>query len=320
MRNLTVAVYRLKRDRIGLRLGYGSSLTQRRRRLRREKHYKVFVLCDPRRRSLPYKKHSRALRRLFWLVPLCLAAAGCAWRGEYRKVRSQLDYLETSQQAVQARLDSLSRELDRVQNGRLRTLDSLNQVQLDLLYEARAENRNLYHLVDERLIMMERRQQEKLEHVSRRAALARPGPVPDTARLADGPDSVVAPPDPRQVFNLAYLDLVQGRYELAIAGFREIMARYPQNIMAVEAQYWVGEAYYARQEYAPALEEFKHIITWYPHFEKMPVVLYKAGLCGVALDGPESAGTYWGILQERFPQSPEAALAREKKSVSDDGP
>ena len=69
---------------------------------------------------------------------------------------------------------------------------------------------------------------------------------------------VTAPPSqaPRDVYDLGYGYLLHKDYALAEDTFRDFMRRYPSDRLTAEAQYWLGESMFQRQNYRGAADTF----------------------------------------------------------------
>src|SRR5690606_27265615 len=79
-------------------------------------------------------------------------------------------------------------------------------------------------------------------------------------------------------YNYAYKLLVQSDYADAEAAFREFVSAHPQDPLAGNAQYWLGETYYVRQQYEPAAQAFLQGYQGYPKNPKAPDSLLKLGM------------------------------------------
>jgi tol-pal system protein YbgF len=148
---------------------------------------------------------------------------------------------------------------------------------------------------------------------------APPGP-PAGARPATGALQ------PNDVYQAAYIDFSKGSYPLAIAGFREFVRRYPDDELADNAQYWLGEAHLAlarglanagqseraTQALEQAVLEFKKVVANYPRGDKAPAALYKEALALIELKQPGLAQARLQYLVDNFPQAEETPLARER--------
>ena len=108
----------------------------------------------------------------------------------------------------------------------------------------------------------------------------------------------------------ADVELVKtARYDEAIAALRAFIAKYPRHDYADNAQYWIGEAFYARKDYARALTEFRAVIEVYPRGNKVPDALLKVGYCYGAMGQGEKARAVLEQVVNLYPKSEPAALA-----------
>ncbi len=134
-----------------------------------------------------------------------------------------------------------------------------------------------------------------------------PEPVGDVGTLVPEP-----PADGKRLYDIAYRDLMQENYQLALINFRAYLDRYPGTRLADNAQYWLGEVYYAQGQYNVAVEEFRKVIEDYPGQDKVPSAYYKLALCFQLLDDVPTARRYLEYILETFPDSREAQLAEER--------
>jgi tol-pal system protein YbgF len=132
------------------------------------------------------------------------------------------------------------------------------------------------------------------------------------ASAAATDSAATAATTPRGLYDAAYQDLTRGNHGLAIMGFQEVIAKFPDSELADNAQYWIGESYYAQKNYKQALQEFKKTLDTYPKGDKVAAALLKSGLCLLQLGDKQGARSTYQKLVERFPQSEEARLARTK--------
>ncbi len=118
--------------------------------------------------------------------------------------------------------------------------------------------------------------------------------------------------DVKRLYDQAYKDLTRGNYSLALLGFREYLRRSPASDLADNAQYWIGECYYAQRDYDPAIQEFLKVQKNYPREDKVPAALLKTGFSFLQLEDRASARRYLNQVVEQFPNSEEAVSARNK--------
>lgn len=101
-------------------------------------------------------------------------------------------------------------------------------------------------------------------------------------------------------------------YRSAIARFKEFVKKHPQSEYADNAQYWIGESHYAMREFDQAILEFDAVRRKYPKGDKVPAALLKQGFAFAELGDKVDARLILQELIDRYPQSQEAAKAKQK--------
>ena len=86
----------------------------------------------------------------------------------------------------------------------------------------------------------------------------------------------------------------------------------PDSDLADNAQYWIGESFYAQRDFDRAIQEFLQAVDGYPGGDKHPAALLKIGYSFLQTGDRDSARSYLKRLVEEFPNSDEAELARNK--------
>lgn len=111
----------------------------------------------------------------------------------------------------------------------------------------------------------------------------------------------------------AAVELVKaGKTEEAVTALRAFLKSYPRHEYADNAQYWLGEAYYAAKDYQHALVEFRATIEVYPRGNKVPDALLKVGYCYSALGQADKARAVLEQVVNLYPKSEPAALAAKR--------
>lgn len=123
-------------------------------------------------------------------------------------------------------------------------------------------------------------------------------------------------PDPNQLYDEAAQDLTQGRYAMALRGFREFVQRFPAGELSDNAQYGVGECFFAQAMFDSAAAEYAQVGTYYPTSDRVPAALYKLALSQEKLKQTAEARKTLSDLVQRYPLSGEAQLARERLGAS----
>jgi len=120
------------------------------------------------------------------------------------------------------------------------------------------------------------------------------------------------PEEGQRLYETAYRDLQRENFQLALINFRSFLADYPQTRLSDNAQYWIGEAYYAQGQFNQAIEEFRKVIDDYPGQDKVPGAHYKIALCFINLRDTVTARRYLTYVIEHYPGTREARLAEER--------
>jgi tol-pal system protein YbgF len=122
------------------------------------------------------------------------------------------------------------------------------------------------------------------------------------------------PPSPaaQALYDQGYTLFHQGRFIDAESAFRRFLQEHPDNDHADNAQYWIGEARYARDDLRGALAAFRETVAHHPHGNKVPDALLKAGQCLEKLGDREGARETYRELARRFPESAAAVVAEER--------
>jgi tol-pal system protein YbgF len=111
----------------------------------------------------------------------------------------------------------------------------------------------------------------------------------------------------------AAVELVKaGSHAEAIDGLRAFLRKYPRHDYADNAQYWLGEAFYAQKDYPHALGEFRNVIETYPRGNKVPDALLKVGYCYSALGQGDKARAVLEQVVNLYPKTEPAALATKR--------
>ena len=101
-------------------------------------------------------------------------------------------------------------------------------------------------------------------------------------------------------------------YKGAIVRFKDFLKKHPKSKLANNAQYWIGESHYALKEFDQAIIEFDAVRRKYPDGDKVPAALLKQGFSFAELGEKVNARLVFLELVEKYPQSPEAARAKQR--------
>jgi tol-pal system protein YbgF len=240
------------------------------------------------------------------------------------------------------RFDALDRELARAREEirQLRTEEEERAARVALLEERgerleealrldRATGTTRHQQVIERISRLEAGMSDSGDRVgilAQRMDEARwvAPPIPDTGEAPESGGSpremsgaaeaqALAPgAELRRAYEAARLDMTQGHYDLAASAFREFLRRYPASELSDNAQYWLGECFYAQQEFDDALIEFQRVIASYPRGDKVPAAFLKMGFSLLAIGSREDAISLLKRVASEYPHTAEADRALER--------
>ena len=126
------------------------------------------------------------------------------------------------------------------------------------------------------------------------------------------PAPVTLSENPMDLYQSAYRDYQRGNYDLALAGFRDFLQRYPDSELAPNAAYWSGESLYSQKKYSEAIDQFNRVVDKYPKSDKAPGALLKKGYAYLAMNDRPRAIVQFQYVVHEYPNSRESALAKER--------
>jgi tol-pal system protein YbgF len=225
-------------------------------------------------------------------LPGCYSPQLLASRGGLDSLRTRVDTLMVRDSVAYEVLSETRREL---------------AAQRDVLLSTRASSGSTTSQLFDQMSRLEGKLDEVMGRFTRfeQHAPVGVGPPPSTGPAAPAPD-------PSTLYDQAAQDLTQGRYALAQQEFRDVVLRYPAAAVADNAQYGIGECFFAQARFDSAATEYAQVESRWPEGDKVPAALYKLALCQDKLGrAAESRRTLEGLVK-RFPLSGEAQLARER--------
>ena len=120
--------------------------------------------------------------------------------------------------------------------------------------------------------------------------------------------------EPSEAYRQAKNDFDKGNFDLALAGFQNYIAQFPDSSLAAAAQYWIGECYSSKKDYTRAIEAFGLVITSYPKSDKAPGAKLKIGLSYLSAKNTEKAREYLNKVIQEHRGTAEAEIAADRLS------
>jgi tol-pal system protein YbgF len=249
----------------------------------------------------------RSLRRqCLALAALVAVAGGCATQYDVQVVQKDVDEARRQAADAKAMVESLRVDFERLR-GEFETIQYQNAgggKYDDIL-------RRLDSL-DSRITAAEQAHAPvaATEAPTGEAASAAvvPTPAAPESPLADVPIPPSAPPEYRDGMEL----LRRGDNPGAIQKLREFLRKSPKSELADDAQYWIGEAYYANRDFNRAILEFNEVLLRYPKGDKVPAALLHQAMAFAELGDKVDARLVLQKLVSEHGDSPEAEKGRQK--------
>ena len=257
------------------------------------------------------------MRKFLTAVPALGLVAGCALKGDVRKVELQVQAaradLARGDSARAAERDSILAVLRAVQQalaaqqaylvqlrGDVRT-DLLN-VQQQLVSVQELTGQSQQRLTELRSRIEQRAQQPDVTAPAGQGGVATPV----------GPSGNPAGPGPDQMYDLSLQQYRRGSVATARVGFREFLRVYPTNDRAPDALFFVGESF-EKESPDSAAAVYQQVVKSFPNSPRAATALYKQGLLAEQRGDKASARTLYARVIAGYPRSPEADLARQNQ-------
>lgn len=244
--------------------------------------------------------------------------AGCALRGDVRKVELQVEALRSefsrSDTARRAERDSLIRLLAALHATLVAQQTALTQIRGDVRTDLQAVQQQLGTLQE-----LTGQSQQRLSELRSRIATQAPV-VPSPVVPADSTRAMppggslpasVAPPGADQMYDLSLQQYRRGSFATARLGFREFLRLYSDDDRAADALYYIGESF-ASENADSAAAVYQDVVKRFPNSPRAPSALYKLGLLAEQRGNKAAARTFYARVVAGYPRSDEANLARDK--------
>lgn len=251
----------------------------------------------------------------FIVVFVALFISSCATRKEIVRFKEDMSYLRIQTESLRQENEEIKRMLQELGKNFNDLQNETRRTKADLLTEI-GNIKSQSQVIDSKLEDNTYRMSHFLQKAE--SITNPPATQQDSLNNASSQDKPVYPAapkndlDPLELYNAAYLDLSKGNHQLALQGFQQFLTKFPQSDLADNAQYWMGEVYYAKKDNQKAIEEFKKVIENFPKADKVAAAFLKIGYCYFNLGDQTTGKKYLRIVVERFPNSEEARLARSR--------
>ena len=139
------------------------------------------------------------------------------------------------------------------------------------------------------------------------------GNAPPAGNLAPSPapgnNGAPAPPL-QQTYQAALRDYNSAKYDLANSEFSDVIKYYPQDDLAGNAHFYMGEIAFRQGKYAQAEKQYDAVLEQFAGNPKAPAAQLRKGESLLQSQQRDAGTQELRSLIQRYPQTPEAAEAR----------
>ena len=120
----------------------------------------------------------------------------------------------------------------------------------------------------------------------------------------------------KTLYNEAFASIKKQDYKTAEKQFEAFLELYPKNDLAGNAQYWLGESYFARGQFDKAAIAFAEGFQKYRDSQKAPDNLFKLGLIMARMNKKEEACIAFKNFSAEYPKVSESMKKRLQKEMN----
>lgn len=268
------------------------------------------------------------MRFFIFLTSFFLFNAALA--GDTETTEDRAPVFEPITQDISGRLDKVERTLNnKALLDMLELLESLKieistlrgevEVQTHTIEQLKEKQRDLYTDVDRRLQRIE----SNKTTTSNDTAASEPEETQEAISETESEAEIVAesiseteesvdPLKAEAVYQKAFKLLKESQYDQALVAFKEFLKDYPNSAFSDNAQYWLGEANYVKQNYELAINEYQALLSTYPDSQKVSHALLKIGYSYAELGNADEAKKTLNEVKLQYPGTTAARLADER--------
>lgn len=190
---------------------------------------------------------------------------------------AQMGELRADQKQLSQRLDKLQQDMSRLEEQFRNQQQTLVQLQRDVEHKSVTESR---------------------QSAAQPELQAHQAPAPAASRALPAQNLSAS-----EIYLQAFSDHASQRYPEAIQGFELFLANFPTNSYAGNAQYWLGECYFAMGKFDKAATELLKTYERYPSNPKAPEALARLAESLTLTNQADRANQVLQTLRSRYPNS-----------------
>lgn len=108
---------------------------------------------------------------------------------------------------------------------------------------------------------------------------------------------------PKEIYDWAMARMKEARFTEALAGFEEVVGRYPSHDLADNALYWTGQCHQQKGDHRLAIDVWQKLPLRYPKSPKVPDALYGTAVSHEAVGEPVVAEALYDEVVSSYPKA-----------------
>jgi tol-pal system protein YbgF len=138
--------------------------------------------------------------------------------------------------------------------------------------------------------------------------------TPDAGPAPGAPSGEQKALGPQALYDRAMHLFQAGDFPAAREGFAKYLGLYPKTDLAKNAQFWLGECYFAEKKYDDAIVAYDKLVKEYPKSDKVSSALLKMGMAFLEKGDKDAGKIALKKVIRLYPQSNQAQIAQKKLS------
>ncbi len=239
---------------------------------------------------------------------------------KFKELDADRQPLRRNQAAVGAQLDRIELELGRL-SGQLEEAEALNARHGERISELQQSQMASMLEMRKTLDDLQRRLSLMANYLGLQELAVSPPPQVTTENKTAKAEPAAAnvettdkkpPTSAEELYGKAFQLFRAGQFESARGEFASYLKLYPKTDLTDNAQFWLGECYYAEKSYREAIAAYEKTIQEYPKSEKVSSALLKQGMAFLELGDKTAAKILLKKVVKGHPNSNQAKIAQSK--------
>ena len=110
-------------------------------------------------------------------------------------------------------------------------------------------------------------------------------------------------------------DRTGGNFDLALQGFEEYLKYFANTELAPNAQFYIGQIYYDKNDFPSAIRAFDTVLEKFPENNKTPDAMYMKGMALLKSTQRNAAAQEFLTLIQKYPNADVTPKARQQRKA-----